>query len=164
MEAPTALTAPPDLTERRQIDLKDLTRLDEPVVIFEGNRQREGEPICWIYTIAGWLDGMNVATKEGGCTVGGDAIAVFAETRAEADFLAVSGMDSTIDLVRQQAAREVAALHSAARLAAAGPLGRLNLAMSGDNPEFHKDVALLRAAGFGDAVSPDVYRTGNRRH
>lgn len=152
----------PDLSQRRELSLEELAQIDEPAVIFEYSQLRDDAPTQWVYTVAGWLHGRNVATEMGGCTVGGDAIAVFAETRDQADELACSGLDTTISAIKDQARVEAQGAMAAARLSAVGGMERLNQALRGDNHAFKQDLALLRAAGFGDAVNLDAYRTATR--
>ncbi len=149
----------PSFSQRRELSLDELAQLDEPAVIFEYHLPRIDAPTQWVYTVAGWLHGVNVATQEGGCTVGGDAIAVFADTREQADELACAGLDTTISAINADAAVKAKGALAAARLSAVGGMERVNQALRGDNHDFKRDVALLRAAGFGDAVNLDAYRS-----
>lgn len=152
----------PDLRQRRELSLDELARLDEPAVIFEYSIPRDDAPTQWVYTVAGWLGGVNVATRQGGCTVGGDSIAVFAETREAADAEACGGLDRTISLIKEEARIQAQGALARARMSAVGGMERLDQILRGDNPEFKRDVELLRAAGFGDAVNPEAYRTASR--
>lgn len=154
--------AAPDLSQRRELSLAELCKLDDPAVIFEYQVARTDAPTQWVYTVAGWLDGVNVATQQGGCTVGGDSIAVFAETREQADELACAGLDSTISAINAEVAQQAQGAMAAARLSAVGGMERLNQALRGDNPEFKRDMALLQAAGFGHAINLDAYQTSAR--
>lgn len=142
--------------------MAELAQLDEPAVIFEYSLLRDDAPTQWVYTVAGWLHGQNVATEQGGCTVGGDSIAVFADSRDQADALACEGLDSTISAINDEARVKAQGTLAAARLSAVGGMERLNQALRGDNAEFHKDMALLKAAGFGDAVNLSAYRSATR--
>jgi hypothetical protein len=92
---------PPNLDTRRELTLDELCRMEEPVVIHEGEFIDSDKQPYHLYTIAGKLDGQEVAGNDGfsilGCTVAGDAIIISgAKSRAEADDWAVSGLDDTI--------------------------------------------------------------------
>jgi hypothetical protein len=96
---PAALMAP-DFDARRSLTPAELVRLDEPAAIFEHLHVDSQGERAYIYTVAGWLDGANVITHQGGCTIGGDVMIVHAEDRDEADQLACLALDDTISLFR----------------------------------------------------------------
>lgn len=95
----------PDFSSRRELSLEELARLDEPAVIFEHFHVDEDGAHAYLYTVAGYLDGRNVAVEPdgsfaGGCTVAGDVIVVHAPDRSAADEMATQGLQDTIDAVR----------------------------------------------------------------
>ncbi len=97
----------PDFTARRSLSLVDLVRLDEPAVIFEHFHVDSDGVHAYVYTVAGWLNGRNVADMRGGATVGGDVIVVHAKSRAEADAMAGEGLQTTIDAIRANGVQSV---------------------------------------------------------
>jgi len=129
MNAPPPFLTDPiaarEINSRRSLAIEDLLRLDEPAVIFEtSGLDSDGVPF-WVYTVAGWLDGENVATIKGGCTIGGQAILVNARSRAEADFLAGSGLEDSINALRVEETKYLDALAALARLDSVGAAERL---------------------------------------
>jgi aspartate 1-decarboxylase len=70
----------PAFHTRRSINAADLKRLQDPAVIFEGERADSDGERFYTYTVAGWLDGQNIASMQGGATVGGDVIVIHAQT------------------------------------------------------------------------------------
>lgn len=89
-----------DFSTRYALKNDELIRLDDPVALFEGEHVDSDGKRGYAYTVAGWLDGRNVCTLQGGCTVEGDAIMVHAQDRAEADVMAAHGLEMTIDILR----------------------------------------------------------------
>jgi hypothetical protein len=87
------------LSQRSDISVEDLLRLDEPAVLFEMQFDDADGEKTWAYTVAGWLDGRNIATADGGCLIGGQCILVSAKTRPEADEIASAGLADTIRLI-----------------------------------------------------------------
>lgn len=134
----------PDLGLRRQITAQDLRRLQEPAVIREGSfRDDDGAPF-FVFTVVGFLDGENVASMNGGVTVGGDAIVIHADSQDEADAIAGQGLQDTIDALNAEEGVMLDRLAAKARLESVGPLRRLELATATEkNPEFVADAAAI---------------------
>ncbi len=143
----------PAFHTRRSIVAEDLKRLDEPAVIFEHEwRDSDGE-LCFAYTVAGWLDGRNIATIQGGCTVGGDVIVIHARNRAEADLMAGLGLQETIEALLREENTRLDALAAHARLASVNPIRRIDLATAEEkNPEFVADAEAIRTLRGDDIV------------
>lgn len=149
-----ANTAPTFFT-RRSISADELRRLDAPALIFEGTHTDADGAVAYLYTVAGWLDGKNIATMQGGCTVGGDVILIHARNRDEADLMAGLGLQDTIDALNAEEDRYLDALAAQARLAAINPLRRTELSMVPDaqkNSDFVSDTEKLRPLVGDDIV------------
>lgn len=130
---------------RRSITAQELRRLQEPVVIFECERQDSDGATHYLYTVAGWLDGENVATMQGGATVGGDVIVIHADSREQADAMAGIGLQDTIDALNREEEATLDALAAQARLDSVNPVRRLELATAAEkNPEFVADSEAIR--------------------
>lgn len=127
--------------------------MQEPAVIFEHEwRDSDGE-LCFAYTVAGWLDGANVATMQGGCTVGGEVIIVHARSRGEADMIASLGLQDTIDALNREEEAHLDALAAQARLASVSPVRRIELATAREkNEEFVADAEAIRPLRGDDIV------------
>lgn len=127
--------------------------MQEPAVIFEHEwRDSDGEQ-CFAYTVAGWLDGVNVATMQGGCTVGGEVIIVHARSRGEADMIASLGLQDTIDALNREEEAHLDALAAQARLASVSPVRRIELATAREkNDEFVADAEAIRPLRGDDIV------------
>jgi hypothetical protein len=148
-----AANTAPAFHTRPSIAAQDLRRLQEPAVIFEGERRDDNGELAFLYTVAGWLDGQNIATMQGGCTVGGDVIVIHARTRDEADLIAGLGLQDTIDALNREEERHIDALAAQARLASVNPIRRLDLATAEQkNPEFVADQAAIRVLRGDDIV------------
>src|SRR6266852_5127516 len=81
--------------------------MDDPCVIFEGQFFDSDKEPYYLYTVAGRLDGVEVAPNDGfsilGCTIAGDAIIISGtHSRNEADEMAVHGLDTTISAYRDE--------------------------------------------------------------
>ena len=100
----------PDFDSRRSLTPAELVRLDEPVAIYEHLHVDSDGERAYIYTVAGFLDGHNVFTHQGGCTIGGDVMLIHAEDRDSADEIAVQALEQTINLFRNMHANGAAAL------------------------------------------------------
>jgi len=87
---------------RRSISMEDAVRIEDPCVLYEGEKTDEEGQRVFIYTVGGWLDGRNIANQAGGCTVSGDVIIISAKDRREADVLAAEGFGDTIDMIRSE--------------------------------------------------------------
>lgn len=101
----------PDFSDRRVLSLDELAQLDEPAVIFEHFHVDSDGQHAYVYTVAGFLDGVNVAVNQrgefvGGAVVGGDVIVIHAPDRASADDMAGQGLMDTIDLHRAHLAQQ----------------------------------------------------------
>jgi hypothetical protein len=138
---------------RRSIHAQDLRRLQEPAVIFEGERTDSDGARFYMYTVAGWLDGENVATMQGGATVGGDVILIAADTRDSADLMAGMGLQDTIDALNREEEATLDALAAKARLESVNPIRRMDLATASEkNPEFVADSLAIRKLRGDDIV------------
>ena len=101
----------PDFSSRRELSLDELARLDEPACIYEDFYVDSDGVHAYIYTVAGWLDGQNVAVDQrgefvGGCTVAGDVILIHAADRQAADAMAALGLEDTISMWRNNAIKQ----------------------------------------------------------
>lgn len=147
----------PDFTFRRSIELADLKRLVEPAIIFEGVHTDSDGVDAYIYTVAGWLEGQNIATVEGGCTVGGQAVLIHADDRASADYLAGLGLQETIAAALDADAQYIEGQAALARLASIGAVRRLDLATakpSDTSDEFVRDSVAIQSL-IGDGLSTE---------
>jgi len=145
----------PNFATRRHILASDLKDLQEPAVIFEGTHTDEDGATVYVYTVAGWLHGQNIATMQGGALVGGDVILISARSRQDADMIAGLGLQDTIEALSNEDSHMLDALAAQARIASLRPIERLNLATKPDaekNPEFMEDVAKLRQLAGDDIV------------
>jgi hypothetical protein len=149
-----AANVAPSFHLRRSIVAEDLKRLQEPAVIHEGEfRDSDGETFH-VYTVAGWLDGQNIATIQGGATVGGDAIVIPVADRDMADAIAGQGLQDTIDALHGEEAAYIDALAARARLESVNPIRRLELATAQDkNPGFVADSEAIRKLRGDDIVA-----------
>lgn len=149
----------PSFHLRRKLVADDLRRLQEPAVIFEyASADSDGHPF-FAYTVAGWLDGKNVATIEGGCTVGGEVILINASTRAEADDMAALGLDDTINALHTEAANYQKAIEAQARLSTVGALERMRLAQAA--PADKSDQFVQDADAIRPLIGDDIVLTVN---
>lgn len=145
----------PNFLLRRKITADDLKRLVDPVVIFEHHGLDDDGTPFYVYTVAGYLDGENIATMLGGATVGGDVIVINALDRASADYMACLGLEDTINALAVEDDRLIDALAAQARLKTVGALDRLELAMLPDSQKpdaFIEDSAKLRPLVGDDIV------------
>lgn len=145
----------PEFGHRRKLTPEELRRLQEPAVIFEGEHVDEDGFRVFIYTVAGWLDGVNVATLQGGCTVGGDVILIEADSRQMADDIAGRGLADTLSALDGEERREADALDALARLETVNALRRLDLATKPDaekSPDFEADMAEIRPLVGDDII------------
>lgn len=144
----------PNLLTRRSLVAEDLLRLQEPAVIFEWENRDTDGALYFVYTVAGWLNGHNVATIQGGATVGGQAIIVHADSREHADALAGLGLQDTIEGLRNEARHLKDAQAALARLQSVAPLERLDAAIkpaSDKSDAFVNDVDAIRPL-IGDDI------------
>jgi len=143
----------PDFAFRRQIHADDLKDIVEPAVLFEyAGRDADGAPF-FVYTVAGWLDGENIATEQGGCTVGGDVMVINADTREQADAMACLALEDTINALHSEHERMIDAAAAQARLATVSPIDRMSLAMKPEEyPRFVEDSSKARALVGDDII------------
>lgn len=158
-----AANCAPNLLLRRSLAAEDLLRLQEPAVIFEwDNIDSDGVPY-YVYTVAGWLNGQNVATILGGCTVGGQAIIIHADSRAHADALAGLGLEDTLNALRLEASRLRDAQAALARLQSVSTMERIDAAIkpaSDKSDAFVNDIDAVRPL-IGDDI---VLAAGGVQH
>lgn len=136
----------PDFTFRRHINADDLLRLDEPAVIREYSGVDSDGVRFFAFSVAGWLDGSNVANIHGGALVGGQVMLINADSQDEADEIAGLGLQSTIEDLRREQDKHLEAQVALARLEAIGPVRRLELgiAKSADKSDaFERDMAAI---------------------
>lgn len=150
-----AANVAPAFHTRRSITASELKQLQEPAVIFEGTRSDSDGVLMYLYTVAGWLDGRNIATMQGGCTVGGEVIVIHAKSRDEADLIAGLGVQDTIDALNAEEDHYLDALAAKARLDSIGAIERINQAskpQSQKNEQFIEDSSKLRQLAGDDIV------------
>lgn len=152
MSIQTANVVPNFLT-RRKIDAQDLRRLQEPVVLFEYEGLDSDGERYYVYTVAGFLDGKNICTAQGGATVGGDVITIHADTRENADAIACLGLYDTINMLDQEEKLMLEATAAKARLGTIGALDRMDLANRKDKPDaFVEDMDKLTVLRGDDII------------
>lgn len=143
----------PDLSQRRKIHANELRELQEPAVIFEHAGVDSDGARFFVYTVAGWLNGENIATFQGGATVGGDCIIINAEKREDADAMACLGLMDTIDHLNSEDAMMIDAMVARDRLNSVGALDRMDLATKSEkNPDFIEDMTKARTLVGDDIV------------
>lgn len=149
----SAANVAPDFSQRRKIHADELRELQEPAVIFEHEGLDSDGVRFFVYTVAGWLNGQNIATMQGGCTVGGECIIINAERREDADDMACMGLQDTIDALNREDEMIVEAMVARERLNTVGTLDRMDLATKPEkNPEFIEDMAKARTLVGDDIV------------
>jgi hypothetical protein len=142
-----AANVAPDFSFRRKLLPDELKRLADPVVLFEHEGFDSDGVRFFAYTVAGWLDGENVATIQGGCTVGGDVIIIHADDRDTADAIACMGLQDTINMFEDEDAQLVEAAASLARLQSVGATDRVDLATAAPanrSDAFERDMQAIR--------------------
>lgn len=150
-----AANVAPSFGFRRSIHADDLKRLQDPAVIFEHEGTDSDGARFYLYTVAGWLDGQNIATHEGGATVGGDVIVIHADDRASADAMAGLGLQDTIDGLMRESDAIVDAAVALERLRSVGPIERINQATKPDSDKsdaFVEDATKARRLVGDDIV------------
>ncbi len=145
----------PNFLLRRSIHASDLLRLQDPAVIREySSFDENGEPY-FAYTVAGFLDGENIAGMMGGATVGGDVIVISAPDQATADYMAGLGLEDTINALAREDEQVIDALAAKARLQSLNPIARLDLSMASDanrSEAFEADIAKIRPLVGDDII------------
>lgn len=151
-----AANVAPDFSFRRQLTTDDLRRLEEPVVLFEHEGLDDEGERFYVYTVAGWLDGANVATIQGGCTVGGDVITISGvHDREAADAMACMGLFDTINLLDQEDAQLVDAAVALERLGSVSPIERIDRATAAPadrSDRFESDMQAIRKLRGDDII------------
>jgi hypothetical protein len=146
----------PSFHYRKRISALDLPRIQDPAVIFEHEGVDSDGERFYVYTVAGWLDGANVFTPGvGGCTVGGDVITVNASSRAEADEIAIAGLQASIEAEASAGRQRQEALDACARLESVGSLERMRMAQASPadkSDAFVEDADKLRSLAGDDIV------------
>lgn len=141
----------PNFAFRRNLVADDLRRLHEPCVIFEHqSTDSDGIDAYW-YTVGGILDG---EVLPDGCTVAGEVALVHADSRADADAIAVLGLHDTIIALDGEAAMYIDAHAALARLQSVGAQTRIELAMkpaSERSDQLMADQAAIRPL-IGDDI------------
>lgn len=142
----------PDFSQRRQIHAQDLLRLQEPAVIFEHHGIDSDDAHYFVYTVAGWLDGENIATIQGGATIGGDVIVIHADKREDADLMAGLGLQDTINAIQHEDEAMLDALAAKARLDSVGAIDRMDMATRKDKSDAYvEDINKIRPL-IGDDI------------
>jgi len=155
-----AANVAPNFLLRPSITAEELKRLQDPVALFEyDGRDSDGAPY-FVYTVAGWLDGMNIATFQGGATVGGQVIIINADTREQADFLAADGLGATLNALDKDEQNTRDAHKALERLSSVGEQERLNQAIRPDKNESFVDDAESIQKLRGDDVILTAGRVG----
>lgn len=152
----------PDLGLRRSITAESLTRLQEPALIFEYVHTDSDGVNAYVYTVAGWLNGRNIATREGGCVVGGEAIIVHADTRDAADAMAGMGLLDTIQALHDEARRYADANDALRRLHEVSAVRRLELALA--TPANKSDAFVEDSEAVRPLVGDDIVLTVGKVH
>lgn len=148
-----AANVTPNFNLRRRIVAEDLLRLVEPAVIFEYQGLDSDNEHFFVYTVAGWLDGQNIATIHGGATIGGDVIVIIADSREQADLMAGLGLEDTINGLHGEEAMIDDAMAAQARLASVGTLDRMDLAIDAKNhPAYVEDAEKIRSLRGDDII------------
>jgi hypothetical protein len=80
------------------ITLQDLMLLDDPCVVFQGCRQDSDGEVLYLYLVGGFLDGRKIEPSQ----VEGDVMIIHAKDKTEADWLAGSGLEDSIRLMRAE--------------------------------------------------------------
>lgn len=145
----------PNFAYRQDLKAEDLRRLQEPACIFEAEHTDSDGVVAYIYTVAGWLDGRNVATLQGGCTVAGETMLIHADSREHADLLAGLGLQDTIDALNAEEARYIDAHAALARLHQINDVRRLEVAAKPDSDksdDFEQDMAKVRPLVGDDII------------
>lgn len=149
----SAANIAPNFLLRRSITAQDLQRLQEPAVIFEhAGTDDDGEPY-FVYTVAGWLNGQNIATEQGGCTVGGQVIIINARSREDADAMAADGLEITMNGMDEEDRQIDSAMAALGRLRTVGAVERIRQAARGDkNEQFVADADAIGKLRGDDVV------------
>lgn len=145
----------PSFAGRESIPADELRHVQEPAAIFEGDWLDEDGSRIFAYSLGGWLRGRPLGGLRGGVMVGGECMLVVARDRAEADQLAVLGLQDSIDALHAEE-RDYQEAHAAlARLSSVGPARRIDLATAAPadmSDAFVADTAAIRKLRGDDIV------------
>lgn len=143
----------PNFLLRPSITAEELRRLQEPVALYEFDGKDSDGALYFVYTVAGWLDGVNIATAQGGATVGGQVIVINADSREQADFLAADGLGTTLNALDQDEKHTEEAHKALGRLRSVGEQERLNQAIRPDkNESFVEDADRIQKLRGDDII------------
>lgn len=146
-----AANVAPNFLLNPRIEAGDLKRLTNPRVFPEHHGfDADGVPF-YAYTVGGWLDGQPVSR----CTVGGDVILINADDQVTADYMAILGLEDTINAMNAEDTRVLDALAAQARLKTVGAIERLELATKPDSEksdQFEEDIAKLNVLRGDDII------------
>lgn len=143
----------PNFLTRRSITAEELRRLQEPVVLFEYEGCDSDGASFYAYTVAGWLNGQNIATAQGGCTVGGQVIIINADSREMANAIAADGLGTTINALDEDEKNTDEARRALDRLSSVGERERLEQAMRADkNESFMADADAIQKLRGDDII------------
>lgn len=148
-----AANVAPNFLLRPSITAEELRRLQEPVALFEHEGRDSDGQRFFVYTVAGWLDGQNIATAQGGCTVGGQVIIINADSREQADFIAADGLGTTLNALDEDINHTREAERALDRLESVGEQERLNQAIRPDkNESFVADADRIQKLRGDDVI------------
>jgi hypothetical protein len=149
----SAANVVPNFLLRGSITAEELRQLQEPVALFEyEGRDSDGRPF-FVYTVAGWLNGQNIATAQGGCTVGGQVIVIPMETREEADQMVADGLATTLNALDKDEEDTRDAVKSLERLRSVGEQERFDQAIRPDkNEDFMNDAEAIQKLRGDDII------------
>lgn len=149
----SAANVAPNFLLRRSITAQELQELQEPAVIFEHVGTDSDGDLYFVYTVAGWLHGVNIATEQGGCTVGGQVIIINARNREEADIMAADGLGITINGMDEEDRQIDQARAALSRLRTVGAVERIRQAARQDkNEQFVADSSAIEKLRGDDVV------------
>lgn len=146
-----AANVKPDLILNPRIEADDLKRLEQPLVYPEYHGFDGDGVEFYVFTIGGWLDGRHVER----CTVGGDGIIVNADSQVNANYMAILGLEDTINFLNTEENIRLDALAAQARLKTVGAIDRLTLAAKPDSEksdQFEQDIAKLTVLRGDDII------------
>lgn len=149
----SAANVAPNFLLRPSITAQELRELQEPVVLFEYEGRDSDGASFFAYTVAGWLNGRNIATAQGGATVGGQVIIINADNRESADAMAADGLGTTINALDQDELDTRDAQAALSRLTSVGERERLEQAIRPDkNESFVKDADAIQKLRGDDLI------------
>lgn len=160
-----AANVAPNFLHRRNLVAEDLRRLQEPCVLYEYDALDDDGVRHYVYTVGGYLDGQRLAD---GCTVGGEVMLIHADSREEADAIAVMGLSDSINALDSEEELYQEANAALARLSSISPLERMDQALKPDSDksdQFAEDVAKVRPLIGDDVIlQTAVQGAGETKH